>query len=175
MDRELEQMYRLLAQGYTDRELIKELKMSERTYYWYKQKLYEHYANLHRQKTEDIISYHQQLLHDRLSGIYNMALQKLTEDRNKMSGTEISALMQTMEEIGINIFKLEAEGLRATNRNLNKVIRKNEVSRFLANLDDVNDPCGHLRLRLLKEEEEDDDKSSQPSEGIQKDKQEDNK
>lgn len=50
IDREIEHLYRLMAEGMTDREMQKALNMSHRIFYWYKNKMYEHYGNIQRNK-----------------------------------------------------------------------------------------------------------------------------
>ena len=108
----------------TDREMIKAMNMNERTFYWYKNKMYEHYGNIQQNKTEDTIYAQQQLLSERLTKLYKLSELKLTGDRAKMSGMEIEAVVSVAQKLAINILKLECEGLRSCNRNINRVTQQ---------------------------------------------------
>lgn len=116
-------MYELLAEGYTDREMMSQLHMSESTYYWYKSKLYEKYGKIQREKTEDMIYLQQQILYERLTKLYKLSEDKLTKDSKHMNGAEIAAVGQIAQELSINILKLECEGIRSMNRNINNITR----------------------------------------------------
>lgn len=131
LDKELAHIFELMVVGHSDMEIQRMLNINERTYYFYKHRLNERYGSLQRQKTEDYISYQQQILTDRLLKLYRMTEQKLTKDMSKMNGMEITALTETAQEIAINVFRLEAEGFRAVNMKRMSNNVQQEISQYL--------------------------------------------
>ena len=123
IDIQLEQMFKLLAQGYTDTEMKTMLNVPERTYYNHKLLLYKKYGTLQREKSEDVVYYQQMLLAERLTKLYRYCELKLQKDLGHMNGNEFAALASVSQELAVNLLRLEAEGLRATNRSLNRIVK----------------------------------------------------
>jgi hypothetical protein len=138
VDQELYKMFELIALGRTDREMIQELKMKNSTFYWYKRKLYKRYGRIARQKTEDSIFLQQEVLAERLIRTYRNLEIKAREDRNNMTGTDLANLASIQQEIAINILKLETEGLRATNKQINQIVQE-KANRYLTSIESVED------------------------------------
>ena len=70
IENELVEIEHKLCQGRTDKEIIKELNIKERTFYYYKNKLYQISASIQAKKTEEIMAFEQQILKDRLTRLY---------------------------------------------------------------------------------------------------------
>jgi hypothetical protein len=100
-----------ICKGRTDSEIMEELHIKERTFYYYKSKLYEQSAELQRKKTEETLAFETQILKDRLTRLYRHVEQRLTCENTKCR--EAADLSEVACNIAINIFRLENEGLRA--------------------------------------------------------------
>lgn len=131
IEQEIEKMFELMVEGRTDHEMQRMLGMSHTTYYRYKDKMYKQYGSIQRNKIEDAVYYQQQLLSDRLTRIFRILESKMTDDSSRMNGIEFSAVASMAQEIGMNILRLEGEGFRATNRNLNGVLQRYAFSYFV--------------------------------------------
>jgi len=70
IENELVEIEHKLCQGRTDKEIIEELNIKERTFYYYKNKLYQISASIQAKKTEEIMAFEQQILKDRLTRLY---------------------------------------------------------------------------------------------------------
>ncbi len=70
IENELIEIEHRICQGRTDKEIIKELNIKERTFYYYKNKLYQISASIQAKKTEEIMAFEQQILKDRLTRLY---------------------------------------------------------------------------------------------------------
>lgn len=64
-----------ICQGHTDKEIIEELGIKERTFYYYKEKLYQQSAEIQAKKTEQILVFESQILKDRLTDMYRQLQQ----------------------------------------------------------------------------------------------------
>lgn len=136
---EINEIGRLLAMGMTDAEIMKQLKISKSQYYHYRRKLFNQSAELF--KTEHIadLGWHKQLLHDRLTKIYrNMELKIQLKKQNSedpyIESRDYASTCLAAQNIAINIFKLQSEGLRI----LSSIAESNSNSggnRYLANLE----------------------------------------
>ena len=111
LQNELVEIESRICKGKTDSEIMDELHLKERTYYYYKSKLYEQSAELQRKKTEETLAFETQLLKDRLTRLYRHVEQRLTSENTKCR--EAADLSEVAGNIAINIFKLENEGRRA--------------------------------------------------------------
>ena len=59
-----------ICQGHTDKEIIDEIGIKERTFYYYKEKLYKQSAEIQAKNTAGVLAFEMQILKDRLSRIY---------------------------------------------------------------------------------------------------------
>ena len=91
---------------------MEELGIKERTFYYYKEKLYQQSAEIQSKKTEQILAFRIQILKDRLTHLYRQLEQRLTATENTRAH-DIAEIATVAYDIATNIFRLECEGLRA--------------------------------------------------------------
>jgi Putative ATPase subunit of terminase (gpP-like) len=108
---ELIEIEHRICQGYTDKEIMEDLGLKERTFYYYKEKLYQKSAQIQANKTEQILVFEAQILKDRLTHMYRQLQQRVRSENTK--ARDLAEITTTAYNIAINIFKLESEGLRA--------------------------------------------------------------
>lgn len=118
----IDEIYKLKGLGYTDTEIIEKMQITENAYYRYRQKLYQqHGQRFGEAVSEDSLACSMQTLEDRLNKIYrtlNIFVTRAASDRaDPMSAREIAPVAIVMENIAINLFKLQHEGLRIVKGN----------------------------------------------------------
>lgn len=118
----IDEIHKLIGLGYTDTEIIEKMQLRPATYYFYRRKLFrEHGRRLDQAISEDRLAFSMQNLEDRLNKIYrtlNIFVTKAASDRaDPMSAREIAPVAIVMENIAINLFKLQHEGLRIVKGN----------------------------------------------------------
>jgi hypothetical protein len=104
----------MIMEGKTNHEIITELKLKEDTYYRYKRVLMEECSAEFQAKANEPnleLGLSTAILHDRLSSLYNMCLKRLNNTNSNDKG--YSDLTEVIQEIGINIFRLETQGVQA--------------------------------------------------------------
>jgi uncharacterized protein YjcR len=99
-----------ICQGYTDTQIIEELGIKERTFYYYKEKLYKLSAEIQAKKTEQVMAFEVQILKDRLTRLYRQLEQRASSTNTK--ARDVAEIATVACDIAINILKLESEGLR---------------------------------------------------------------
>ena len=67
IENEMIEIQHRICQGHTDKEIIEELGIKERTFYYYKEKLYQQSAEIQAKKIEQILVFESQILKDRLT------------------------------------------------------------------------------------------------------------
>lgn len=140
IDQIIAEMYSMLERGLTDTEMQQALdSMPDRTFYHYKNLMYEKYGQIQRNKLEDAMAYQQHLLSERLTKMYKAAEWRIVNDNTtennkgnakRMSGSDFLAFASIAQELAVNILKLESEGLRSVDRNLNRDLQ--HFRRFLS-------------------------------------------
>ena len=85
LQNELIEIESRICKGRTDSEIMEELHIKERTYYYYKVKLYEQSAELQRKKTEETLAFETQILKERMTRLYRHVEQRLTNENTKCS------------------------------------------------------------------------------------------
>lgn len=134
---EINEIGRLLAMGMTDSEIQKQLVVSKAQYYHYRRKLFDQSADLFKTEHLTDLGWHKQLLHDRLTKIYrNMELKIQLKKENGdpyIESRDYASTCLAAQNIAINVFKLESEGLRILNNIAES--NSNSGSRYLANLE----------------------------------------
>ena len=110
-----------ICQGCIDKEIMEELSIKERTFYYYKEKLYKQSAEIQAKKTEEILAFEMQILKDRLSRIYRHLDQRVTDVNTRVR--DLIEIVPLACDIAETIFKLESEGLRALS-GINKLTSK---------------------------------------------------
>ncbi len=107
----LEELAKKLAAGYSDKEIMQDLKLKRRTFYYYKAKVCRMYGNVAQKKTEQVLEFEAHLLKDRFLQLYRNLEQRVTnrdtKPRDAANATEVAAMIAT------NIFTLEVEGFMA--------------------------------------------------------------
>jgi hypothetical protein len=71
MENTLIEIEHRICQGRTDKEIMEELDIKERMFYYYKQKIYQLSAEIQSKKnTAEVLAFEMQILKDRLSRMY---------------------------------------------------------------------------------------------------------
>ena len=113
-----------------DREIMAKLKLKKTQYYIYRAKLYRESGHLFERTSEDELIFHKDLLHERLTRLFRRAELDLTNYKPIEDGIpnkDRAATYLAAQNIAINIFKLNHEGLRVLNSdglNANRYLRR---------------------------------------------------
>ncbi len=105
----------MLSAGRPDREIMEQLHIKKSQYYEYKIKLFQQSVELFdrfKEQQRDSLIYHKELLSERLTRLYKQAELDLTQNTTIESGNNRASIYLAAQNIAINIFKLENEGLR---------------------------------------------------------------
>jgi hypothetical protein len=100
-----------------DSEIMKKLSLKRTQYYQYKKKLFTQSAKAFETSKMSDLAFHKELLHDRLTKLYrqaDMALQ-IDPETNQLlflDSKDYANVLLASQNIAINLFKLESEGLR---------------------------------------------------------------
>ena len=107
----LEELAKKLAAGKSDKEIMQDLKLKRRTFYYYKAKVCSMYGNIAEKKTEQVLEFEAHILKNRFIGLYRNLEERITNRDTKLrdvaNASEVAAMIAT------NIFRLEVEGFRA--------------------------------------------------------------
>jgi hypothetical protein len=102
-----------ICQGRTDKEIMDELDIRERTFYYYKEKIYQLSAEVQSKKnTAEVLAFEMQILKDRLSRMYRHLDERITATEN-MRARDLVKIVSVACDIAKAIFQLEKEGLTA--------------------------------------------------------------
>lgn len=107
----LKEIYQRLVTGQNDRDIMRALLLSERNYYKYKQKLSKKIEKYQFEKCDSTIWLEVQTLKDRMSRLYSVVSDRVSDPRIKTS--DISNLAFAAQSIAINILKLESASITA--------------------------------------------------------------
>jgi hypothetical protein len=133
---------------------MEQLQIKRSQYYEYKSKLFQESGELfdrfNKQHRESLI-YHKELLSERLARLYKQAELDLMQNTSIEGGNNRASIYLAAQNIAINIFKLESEGLR---------ILANGQGRQMRSLQDYNDKRGVASAAIQKREEIDYDDES---------------
>jgi len=134
---EIGEIGRLLAMGMVDAEIMKQLKISRSQYYHYRRKLFAQSAEQFKSERIADLGWHKHLLHDRLTKLYRNAelklqLKKSNSEDPYIESRDYAATVLAAQNLAINIFKLESEGLRILN---NFADATNSGNRYLQGLE----------------------------------------
>jgi hypothetical protein len=106
---------KMLSAGRLDREIMEELQIKRSQYYEYKSRLFQQSGELIERLSnlnESSLIYHKELLSERLTRLYKQAELDLTQSTPAEGGNNRASIYLVAQNIAINIFKLESEGLR---------------------------------------------------------------
>jgi len=132
---QVEMIAKKISQGYTDSEIMAEIRLGRSQFYRYKAKMYQMFGNVAAKKTQESIEFEAEVLKDRL-----IRLHRTLEAAMLREGAELADIAQAAAvgmEIAINVFKLECEGLR---------VRQSQVLRL--NGEKANQLIGDLQRGL---------------------------
>jgi DNA-binding CsgD family transcriptional regulator len=123
LEDELIEIQHRICQGNTDKEIIEGLNIKERTFYYYKHKLYQMSAAIQAKKREEVMAFETQILKDRFTRLYRHLELKAASPNTKAG--EVAKIAKTAQEIAVNILKLEGEGIRVLSRcSMNGIVNK---------------------------------------------------
>jgi hypothetical protein len=126
IEKELMDIEHRICHGLTDKEIMEELGIKERTFYYYKQKIYERSAKIQVQKTpEEVLAFEVQILKDRLTRLYRHLEQRASAVNTK--ARDVAVLATVAQDVAIKILKLESEGLKALSGK-NKKLANNKTA-----------------------------------------------
>ncbi len=106
---------KMLSAGKPDREIMEQLQIKRSQYYEYKSKLFQQSAELFNRFNDEnraSLIYQKELLSERLTRLFNQAELDLTQNTPIEGGNNRASIYLAAQNIAINIFKLESEGLR---------------------------------------------------------------
>lgn len=122
MHLKLEELVKKLAARCTDKEIIQDLKLKRRTFYYHKAKVCRTYGNIAEKKTEDVLEFEAHILKNRFLRLYRNLAQRLTDRNTKLR--DAANASEVAADIAINIFRLEIEGFRS--RQTRRELKQNE-------------------------------------------------
>lgn len=128
---ELQELQKRFAAGFTDREIIADLKLAQSTFYRYKAKLYKRYGKIAERKTDQVIELEAELLKERYIKLYRNLEQKITDADNTDDLNAIANATEVATLIATNIFRLEVEGLKARQIRLELKNGEQKATRYL--------------------------------------------
>jgi hypothetical protein len=144
-----------------DREIWKKLGLSRARYFVYRAKLYRLSGKLFEKTTNDELIYHKELLQERLTRIFRQMELDLTQTSvadNGYNNKDRAATALAAQNIAINIFKLEHEGLRVLsqsgfqqNRYLRRASSEAESGRKVRILPGYTEEGGRTRTLIRQE------------------------
>ena len=121
---EQNQVDRLLREGMEDKAIMRELNMTTSVYYRCKKKIYKKEAEIFKKQTVEDIAYKSSTLRMRLVDLYKLAVRKLNSSADLSKGEynpskDFASTLKVAEEIAINIFQLDTQGIQVARAGLN--------------------------------------------------------
>src|SRR5690242_2562343 len=97
---ELEELAKRIVEGYTDKEIMQDLNLKRRTFYYYKAKVCKMFGNIAEKKTEQTLEFEAQILKDRYIRLYRNLEMKVTDPkiiklRDVANASEVAAMIAT--------------------------------------------------------------------------------
>lgn len=111
MRAQLETIAKRLSDGYTDAEIMRDLKIKRTSFYSCKSKIFKQYGDLAARKLQQSLEFEAEVLKDRYIRLYRQLELKMNDKDESLADTAMAAEIAAF--IATNIFKLEVEGLRA--------------------------------------------------------------
>jgi hypothetical protein len=139
---------KMLSTGKPDREIMEQLQIKRSQYYEYKSKLFQQSAELFNRFNDEnraSLIYQKELLSERLTRLYKQAELDLMQNTPIEGSNNRASIYLAAQNIAINIFKLESEGLR---------ILANGQGRQLRGLDAYNERRGLDPVAIQKKRDE---------------------
>lgn len=110
MRAQLETIAKKLTDGYTDLEIMKDLRISSGAFYNYKRKIFKAYGDIAAKKSDQSLELEAALLKDRYIRLYRTLELKMNEDHQDLADVAMAAEIAAF--IATNILRLEVEGLK---------------------------------------------------------------
>jgi hypothetical protein len=104
----IEELARKLSEGNTDREIMQELNIPERTFYYRKAIVSRIYGNITERKIEQVIEAETHILKDRFLRLYRQLEQNIANSNDRLRDKASAA--QVAAELAIQVLRLEVEG-----------------------------------------------------------------
>jgi orotate phosphoribosyltransferase-like protein len=109
----LEELARLIAKGLSDKDIMQELNLKRRTYYYRKAQVSKIYGNIAEKKTEETLEAEAHILKDRFLHLYRMLYENIATANNRNTRLkDIATAAQVAADIAIQVLRLEVEGFR---------------------------------------------------------------
>ena len=122
----LSEMEKMICEGQRDRDIMAFFDLKERSYYYFKDKLYKQSLEMQKsRRTDEVVVFETKVLKDRLIKVYKHLDQRLTMINQDPRGNDnIADVAIAAFQIAKSILTLEMEGLRALSTiNENKFLK----------------------------------------------------
>jgi hypothetical protein len=106
----IEELARKLSEGNTDRQIMQELNIPERTFYYRKAIVSKIYGKITERKTEEVIEAEMHVLKDRFLRLYRQLEQNIANSNDRLRDKASAA--QVAADLAIQVLRLEVEGYR---------------------------------------------------------------
>jgi hypothetical protein len=127
-DQELQQLQKMLSQGYTDAEAMEALKLNYRNYWRYKAKLYKRSAEVQAKQNEATLIYEKDNLKERLIRIFRSM--EICVNDHSLPARDRGYCAEVAHQIGVDILKLEVEGMRISS-GANRIVNNDQTRRLV--------------------------------------------
>jgi hypothetical protein len=133
MRAQLETIANKLSAGYTDSEIIHDLKLKRATYYNYKARITQIFGNLAMRKTEENLETELELLKDRYIRLYRNLEARLYNKEEELE--DVAYATDIAQNIATNILRLEVEGLKARQQRGLRLIEQKAIGYLRDSID----------------------------------------
>jgi short subunit dehydrogenase-like uncharacterized protein len=130
---QIETVANRLSQGYTDSEIMRDLKLKRATYFNYKSRVFAIFGDLASRKTEQSLETELELLKDRYIRLYRNLETRIYDKGEELE--DVAYATDIAANIATNILRLEAEGLKARQQRSLRQLEQKTV-RYLGNTGD---------------------------------------
>jgi len=130
---QIETVANRLSQGYTDSEIMRDLKLKRATYFNYKSRVFAIFGDLASRKTEQSLETELELLKDRYIRLYRNLETRIYDKAEELE--DVAYATDIAANIATNILRLEAEGLKARQQRSLRALEQKTV-RYLGNTGD---------------------------------------
>lgn len=157
---EVNEIGKYLALGLTDRDIMDRLNIKKTQYYVYRSKLYKQHAERFMKGKPEDLAFHKNMLADRLTRLFRNAEIKLSNQN--LSQKDSAQILAMAQNIAVNIFKLEAEGIRILQTQKNNIV--NQEHGLNSGYQSSSESGGRGTIRFLPEHIEGGRRTSQEAE-----------
>lgn len=130
----IELIAKKISQGYTDTEIMEELKLRRARFYLYKKKVYNVWGDLAAKKTQATVEFEAGVLKDRLTRLLRQLELRISNAPPGESLSELADASAVATQIGITIFRLEVETLRAREEHKKLAYVQRQAAKYLGDI-----------------------------------------